>query len=438
MNKRSPFQPPKKSDNPQLHSKQESTEYNGDTVDNDYNESTDSTDSNVDNVDNADNDFPDDTENFTLEDNNNSVVSNPYAKDHADSEDYFGDNISSSSNEMQEQDTHGEDEHFSEEEEEVFDDEYFPEEEGKSGKLKKISLVTLAILLIAGIVTAWYFFFASKALGVQVPEAQDYIGYDDTSNPCEPFSSLTCSVDWQTSEDIPNGQLISQSLAAGSSVSEQTPISLTYSKGQENPIIPESIVGLTEQDARETLYALGLKVQQIVKVDDSGKSANTVVSVKPDSLGEKVANGSGITLYVATGSLEIPDWTGKTKEFVQAEAEKMNINVVFKEEESESPLGTVISQGSQGQEVNEGDAVEVVIAKAFSEEQVEIPDVLSMTEQEAQSTLASEGFRQIVTLNVKNNEVTSKQVTQITPSVGEKVGVNEKIIIVVAEPDTTP
>lgn len=434
MNKRSPFQPPKK-----VHSKQENNEHldlNDDNVYSDGNvDSVDNGNSEVlsDNVDNEDNDFTANTENFTLEDNT-SVVPNPYAENYEDSEDYFGDNISLNDNDVQEQNPHGDDEVLPEEE--VFDEEYFPEEEGNNGKLKKFSLIALAVLLIAGIVTAWYFLFASKALGVQVPEAQDYIGYDDTSNPCEPFSSLTCSVEWKTSEDIPNGQLISQSLAAGSSVSEQTPISLTYSKGQENPVIPESIVGLTEQDARETLYALGLKVQQIVKVDDSGKSANTVVSVKPDSLGEKVANGSGITLYVATGSLEIPDWTGKTKEFVQAEAEKMNINVVFKEEESESPLGTVISQSPQGQEVNEGDAVEVVIAKAFSEEQVEIPDVLSMTEQEAQSTLASEGFRQIVTLNVKNNEVTSKQVTQITPSVGEKVGVNEKIIIVVAEPDT--
>lgn len=435
MNKRSPFQPPKK-----VHSKQENNEHLDLNDDNDY------SDGNVDGVDNGNsevlsdnvgseyNDFTANTESFTLEDDT-TVVPNPYVENYEDSEDYFGDNISLNDNDVQEQGVHEDDEVLPEEE--VFDEEYFPEEEGNNGKLKKFSLIALAVLLIAGIMAAWYFLFASKALGVQVPEAQDYIGYDDTSNPCEPFSSLTCSVEWKTSEDIPNGQLISQSLAAGSSVSEQTPISLTYSKGQENPVIPESIVGLTEQDARETLYALGLKVQQIVKVDDSGKSANTVVSVKPDSLGEKVANGSGITLYVATGSLEIPDWTGKTKEFVQAEAEKMNINVVFKEEESESPLGTVISQSPQGQEVNEGDAVEVVIAKAFSEEQVEIPDVLSMTEQEAQSTLASEGFRQIVTLNVKNNEVTSKQVTQITPSVGEKVGVNEKIIIVVAEPDTT-
>ena len=463
MNKQSPFQPPKKSkftNNPI--NKEESTNENenNDGFSLDFN--NDLPQEPVINVDDDDvnteknNDYID-SDDYSLSESDNpysgkvdSVADSDSIDDDTDTSVFNATSIDSDSDVDDDKYIGYEEDHYTNDDDgnddddgvsdvghshvdDPIDDEVYYDETEDKRRFGKPVLIILSIVLIAAVVGVWFFFFAPKAMSIEVSQAKQYVSYNDTTELCEDFSQLTCNQEWVFS-DKPNGTLISQSLAPGTMVSEGTPISLTYSKGVENPVIPESIIGLNEIDARETLYSLGLNVSQIVRVDDSGQPANTVVSVDPDSVGQSVPNGSSISLYVATGSIVVPDWTGKTKEFVQAEAENMNISVVFTDEESDSPVGTIISQSVINEEINEGDAVEIVVAKGFSEEQVAIPDVLGMSEEEAQSILAAEGFRQIVTVNVKNNEVTSKQVTQVTPSVGNEVGITEKVLIVVSEP----
>lgn len=317
------------------------------------------------------------------------------------------------------------------------DDDYDEDYYDNGGKSKGSGLKILAgfvagALIVGGGFAAWQYFGSSDST-VRVASAKDYIAPEDSSDPCEPFEKLTCSVEKEFS-DTPAGTLVEQSIEPGKEVEEGTSIVLKYSKGSENVTVP-NVVGLSEQDAKEQLYQAGLVVSQVSKVDGDGQPG-TVLEVTGVEQGAVVPNGSEVNLTVATGKIQIPDWSGKTREFVEAEAGNLGLVVTFREEESDKPSGTVISQSIKDDEVAAGDAVEVVLAKSFEDKQVEIPDVLGKSEEEAQSSLAEAGFRKITTVNVKNSDVTEKQVTQVVPGKGKKVGVESEITLIVSEPSS--
>lgn len=327
---------------------------------------------------------------------------------------------------------HGDEEHCD-------DDDYDVEEESRGGKhrseeggnsKKGIIAGIVSTLVVAGAVAA--FFVVNDNNKVSVASAADYISYDFEGDVCDDFEKLPCEVKWVFNNSKTRGELVKQSITPGERVSPDEKITLYYSQGREYVEVP-NVVGLSKDDAHEQLYRAGLDVTQVTNVDAAAK-AGTVTEVLGVEAGAEVPNGTEVQINVANGNVEIPDWTGKTKEFVESQAEGLNVSVSFKEEESESPAGTVISQSVKDESISEGDAVEVVIAKSFDTEQVKIPKVLEKSEEQAQSLLAEAGFRKITTVVVENTKVTERQVTQVVPKEGEEVGTDSDITIIVSEP----
>ena len=326
---------------------------------------------------------------------------------------------------------HGDEEHY--------DDDDYVEEESRGGKhrseeggnsKKGIIAGIVSTLVVAGAVAA--FFVVNDNNKVSVASAADYISYDFEGDVCDDFEKLPCEVKWVFNNSKTRGELVKQSIAPGERVSPDEKITLYYSQGREYVEVP-NVIGLSKDDAHEQLYRAGLDVTQVTNVDAAAK-AGTVTEVLGVEAGAEVPNGTEVQINVANGNVEIPDWTGKTKEFVESQAEGLNVSVSFKEEESESPAGTVISQSVKNESISEGDAVEVVIAKSFDTEQVKIPKVLEKSEEQAQSLLAEAGFRKITTVVVENTKVTERQVTQVVPKEGEEVGTDSDITIIVSEP----
>ena len=323
--------------------------------------------------------------------------------------------------------------------EELYDDDGYVEEDSRGGKhrseedgnsKKGIIAGIVSTLVVAGAVAA--FFVVNDNNKVSVASAADYISYDFEGDVCDDFEELPCEVKWIFNNSKTRGELVKQSIAPGERVSPDEEITLYYSQGREYVEVP-NVIGLSKDDAHEQLYRAGLDVTQVTNVDAAAK-AGTVTEVSGAEAGAEVPNGTEVQISVANGNVEIPDWTGKTKEFVESQAEGLNVSVSFKEEESESPAGTVISQSVKNESISEGDAVEVVIAKSFDTEQVKIPKVLEKSEEQAQSLLAEAGFRKITTVVVGNTKVTERQVTQVVPKEGEEVGTDSDITIIVSEP----
>lgn len=299
---------------------------------------------------------------------------------------------------------------------------------------KNITIIIAGILLIMLLIGFIAFGQYKKSQETVVPSAAATISVESSEKEvCAPFSNaeIKCKIKWKTNDEIDRGSLISQSVASGEVVNKGDTVSLAYSSGPAETIFP-NLTNVPVDEAKEILYENGLNVESINVVDGSGQSKNTVVnaSVAPETV---VKNGQNVILEVAKGTTNVPDWTSKTREVVEADANNLNLDVEFKEEESDQPAGIILSQSVVG-ETDQDDKVIVVLSKSFESKDVVVPDVIGKSVSESQVDLASAGFRHIKTVVVKNSEVTSPQVTQVVPGVGQTGKSEENIVLIVSEP----
>lgn len=308
--------------------------------------------------------------------------------------------------------------------------------EKKKKKKKKIIASSIAVaVIIAGI---GGFFAFQKYIDTQsttVPQAAKFISYDeDTKKVCKEFvsSDLKCQVKWEINDNADRGRLLSQSVASDEKVDNGTNVVLTYSNGPSTSEFP-NLNGVNIEEAKKSLYSMNIEVSEVKEVDGNGLDKDEIVSTNIEP-GTKVKNGDTVTINVSNGNVKLPDWSGKTKEYVEADADKLGIKVKFTEEESDKASGIVISQTPKAGETTTSTEINVVLSKSFEAKEIKIPDVIGKTAEEAQTELATAGFRQIKTVKVKNAEVTETQVTQVVPGVGQKGNSEENIVIIVSEP----
>lgn len=310
-------------------------------------------------------------------------------------------------------------------------------EEAKKNRKKKIILATSGalVLLLAGGGTG-YAIWDKERNEVVVPEASSVIENEEAlDETCEPFTAIEidCEATIESSEEVDRGALISQSIEAGAEVDKRDAnIALVYSSGPEVSVMP-NVSRMTLEEATAELEGLGLVIDQINYFDNPDFEKGRVIksSIAPDT---EVTNGEKVNLDVASGSVTLPDWTGKTRDEVAAEAQQLGLTVNYTDKESENPPGTVISQSPAAGEPSEGNEVTVTLSKAAESKDVAVPDVVGMTQEEAQTELASAGFKKISTASVENGSVTESQVTQVVPGPGNTVSTEEQIVIIVSVP----
>lgn len=107
---------------------------------------------------------------------------------------------------------------------------------------------------------------------------------------------LKVSVDEIASDDVPAGQVISQTPAAGTNVKARRIIHLTVSKGGSAMLIPD-LKGLTLEQAKERLDKLGLTLGAVENGNDPDKPSNVIISQSPDS-GSKATKGTRVNIVI--------------------------------------------------------------------------------------------------------------------------------------------
>lgn len=269
----------------------------------------------------------------------------------------------------------------------------------------------------------------------EVPSATSLVSAGtDNDAICESFvkSSLNCEVSWTSSETEARGTLLTQSVEAGARVDKNTAVVLNYSSGPSSSVMP-NLKNKTIAEAEDALYAMNVSVAEIKEVPGGEIPKGNIVSssVAPDA---KVENGGTVTLNVSNGKVGVPNWSDKTKEFVETDAKKLGLEVNFVYEESDKASDLVLSQTPAAGEVSTADKVEVVVSKSFASKEIKVPDVIGKSAINAQAELAAAGFRHIKTVTVTNSEVTSTQVTQVVPGVGQIGKSEENLVIIVSNP----
>ena len=116
-----------------------------------------------------------------------------------------------------------------------------------------------------------------------------------------------------TNSDVPAGQVISQSPEAGESVKEQRMVHLVVSKGAGDITIP-NLQGMSFDQAREKLKALGLSIGKISYTSDTSKDDGVVISQGLQA-GGKASKGATVDITInqtKSTTVEIPNVVGMT------------------------------------------------------------------------------------------------------------------------------
>jgi beta-lactam-binding protein with PASTA domain/tRNA A-37 threonylcarbamoyl transferase component Bud32 len=168
----------------------------------------------------------------------------------------------------------------------------------------------------------------------------------------------------ETSEDVDEGIVISQSPEGGSQADAGSEVDLVVSSGAEVVLVP-SVIGLSEDDAVANLDAEGL-VADVAREPNEAEEG-TVFAQEPAE-GAEVPVGSTVTIVVSEGpeGEPLPDVTGEVADDAEAFLEdELGVDVSQVEETEECDLdpGLVCRMDPEpGTPVSEGDSVTLFVA----------------------------------------------------------------------------
>lgn len=295
-----------------------------------------------------------------------------------------------------------------------------------------VSLLILSLLLVTLFPNLLK--FGEKKVDKQKPAfpvASKTVEYGQTDEQiCEPFKvkKISCSVVWDISETLPVGELINQENKEGPSKTKTSTKStfIHYSKGPsivKTPILS----GLTVDEAKKTLWASGLALGNETQVD-ANRNAGTITqsSVQPAS---QLPNGTSIDVNVSTGQFSLPNWVGKTKEFVTADANTLGIKVEFTDKNDPGPIGVVLAQDPVTEKVNFGTIVKIVVSSKDAKTSAIVPDVVGQDSTAAISNLAAAGFLKIKSVITVNPAATADKIISMDPKPGSNVSTVDTITL---------
>jgi len=228
-------------------------------------------------------------------------------------------------------------------------------------------------------------------------------------------ADLKVVIDYENSDTVNRGLVISQSPAAGKTVSTGTSIKIIVSAGAP-PFSAPNVVGMTESEARSALTAVGLTVA--VSYEYSQKTLGVVLSqdVSGDTL---VYRGDKITIIVSSGEnlKRIPSVTGMNR----ASAEKALVNAGFvvqvTEVYDESIAKDVIISQNPSENTSQAAGSTIYLTISLGPEPITVPNLLNISQSNADKTLRNLGL--VISVSAEfNNDVSKDMVFEQNPQPG--------------------
>jgi eukaryotic-like serine/threonine-protein kinase len=230
------------------------------------------------------------------------------------------------------------------------------------------------------------------------------------------------------SDQSPIDTVFRQVPSAGSKVDKGSTVTLFVSNGPTTVKVPD-VLGLAEQDA--------LRRMRRAKLRPSGQRessrrvpAGNVIRSDPGPRTE-IERGSRVTLVVSSGpkQVTVPDVEGQDQNDAVQRLREANLSVVVRERESSEPVDTVISQSpAAGQLLGEGSTVTLFVSNG---KVVKVPDVVGLTQGDAEAELRGAGFKASVTTRTVTAPEQDGSVLSQSPRAGKKRAKGETVTIVV-------
>jgi beta-lactam-binding protein with PASTA domain len=177
---------------------------------------------------------------------------------------------------------------------------------------------------------------------------------------------LRSEIQRETSEDVPEGEVMEQDPAAGEEAEVRSVVVLTVSSGPEAVVVPD-VIGQPEEDAVATVQDAGLRVA--ITREPSDEFEEGLVAATDPAPGAEVDAGSTVTILVSEGpeEREMPDMTGQDGNQAEETLEADYGLEVTQQEASPAqcgaaPPGTVCDQDpAPGTPVSPGDSATLFV-----------------------------------------------------------------------------
>jgi serine/threonine-protein kinase len=191
-----------------------------------------------------------------------------------------------------------------------------------------------------------------------------------------------------------------------------------------------TVVGADQANAEAKLRQDGFRVDTVQKTAE--QPAGQVIGQDPTG-GTKAKKGSTVTLTVSAGpqQVAVPQVVGLTVSSARGRLSKAGLQASEREENSDTVAeGRVISVSpTEGQKVDKGSSVTLVVSSG--KPQVEVPDVVGKSFDEAQSNLQAAGFK--VTRVDKESDKDPGTVLSQNPKSGGRIDSGSTISLTVAK-----
>jgi eukaryotic-like serine/threonine-protein kinase len=306
-----------------------------------------------------------------------------------------------------------------------------PESRGMSWG--RLLLIALAILAVAGIIG--YLLFRGE-------DTQQVLVPDVVNEPREQAEQLITDrgltvgdvTEEETDDEDAVGTVLRQNPAPETRVDENSAVDLVVAVAPERVPVPDDLVGMSEDEAREAIEAVGLTVGSVTPEESEDAEPGEVLETNPES-GEEVAVGSAIDLVVAQepDTATVPSVIGRLLDAAQAaiEAEGLQLGNITRQA-SDEPVDTVLSTDPEGgTDVEAGSAVHVAISSGPS--QTPVPPLVGMDQEAAEQALQAAGLAVAVEMQ-ETCSVPEGEVMDQNPDPGTEVDPGSTVEITVAEP----
>ncbi len=165
----------------------------------------------------------------------------------------------------------------------------------------------------------------------------------------------------ETSDDVPKGEVISQTPEAGENADKGSEVELTVSSGRDQVTIPQ-LTGFSFSEAKSLLESdkYGLKVKK--NSQESSAPENEVINSNPPG-GTEVDKGSTVTLLVSQGQATVPQVVGMDIDDAEDAIKDAGLKSSVDEEPAPQPEGIVTAQSvPQGQQRPRGSTIELTVS----------------------------------------------------------------------------
>ena len=241
------------------------------------------------------------------------------------------------------------------------------------------------------------------------------------------------------SDDVPDDRVATQDPQPGEEAKEGATVTIIVSSGPGQATVP-GVAGRKQDVAENMMEEAGFKTDVRREASDS-VGEGRVISTQPGE-NTQLQKGRTVVLIVSEGpeQVSVPDLVGDQEDDARGALADAGLKADVSEEESESEdPGTVLRQDpGSGKQVDKGTTVSIVVAKAPPE--VDVPDVVDQSEDDARQALTDAGFKVRVRRETVDTLDQDGTVIDQDPAGGEQLKQGSRVTLVVGrfEPPLNP